>query len=107
MLFEILVEDGVVLLDDRLEQMVTHLDDLGLERRRDRPLDVFLAKRGVVVVVDDLALTDQVDDPGEQFHRAQRQGERLDISASTLPHPLVAIYTSLSLPGKLFMQCLY
>src|SRR5712691_1340746 len=56
-LLEVLVEDGVVVLDDRLEHLVAQLGDPRLERDRDRPLDVLLPQR--LVVVHDLHLTDR------------------------------------------------
>ena len=80
---QILVEDRVVLLHDRLEQLVAHLGDRLLERLGHRSLEVFLAER--VVVVHDLDLADDVDQPGEQLARAQGELDRHGLGAEALP----------------------
>jgi len=88
-LLEVLVEDGVVVLDDRLEHLVTQLGDPRLERDRDRPLDVLLPQG--LVVVHDLHLPDQVDDPGEQLARAERELDRDGLRSEPLADHLEAL----------------
>src|SRR6266581_4956102 len=83
-----LLESIVVLFDDRLEQVVAHLFDFVLQRRRHRSFDVLFAER--VVVVHDLHLADQVDDAGEELARAERQVDRDDVGAEPLAHHLDA-----------------
>src|SRR6266513_856085 len=87
-LLEILVQDGVVLLDDRLEQVVARLLHLVLQGGRHGSFDILFAER--VVVVHDLHLPDQVDDAGEELARAERQVDRHDVGAEPLPHHLDA-----------------
>ena len=55
---------------------------------RHRALDELLAQR--FVVVDDFDLPDQVDDPGEQLPRAERQLDRDRLGAEALAHHLHA-----------------
>jgi len=87
-LLQVFVEDGVVVLDDRLEQLVSHGGDPVLERRRHRPLDVLLPQR--LVVVHDLDLADDVDQAREQLARAERQVDRHRLRAEPLAHHLHA-----------------
>src|SRR5881398_2491060 len=87
-LFQILVEDRVVLLDDRFEQVMAHLGDPVLEGRGNRPLDVLLAER--LVVVHDLDLPHEVDDARKQLARAEREMDRDHVGAEPLAHHLDA-----------------
>ena len=87
-LLEVLVEHRVVVLDHRLEQVVAHLGDGVLQGGRDRTLDVLLPER--LVVVHDLDLSDEVDDAGEEFPRAERDLDRHRVRAQTVAHHLEA-----------------
>src|SRR2546430_2135185 len=88
-LLEVLVEDGVVVLDDRLEHLVTQLGDPRPQRGRDRSLDVLLPER--LVVVHDLHLTHQVHDPGEQLARAEGELDRDRLRPEPLTDHLEAL----------------
>src|SRR6266487_413749 len=63
--FEILVQDGVVRFDAGLDHFVSQLCDLLFHRRGDRAFDVRLPHR--LVVVDDLDFAHQIDEPRKQL----------------------------------------
>src|SRR5213596_2551129 len=87
-LLEVLVEHRVVMFDDRLEHVVSHVGDGVLQGGGDRALDVLLPER--LVVVDDLDLADQVDDAGEELARAEGDLDRHGIRPEPLAHYLEA-----------------
>src|SRR5712691_1034427 len=86
--FEILVQDGVVGLDAGLDHVVSQLCDLIFQRRGDRAFDVLLPHR--LVVVHDLDFAHEVDEAREQLAGAERYLDRHRLRAEPVADHLEA-----------------
>src|SRR5712692_8605409 len=86
--FEILVQDGVVGLDAGFDHFVSHLCNLIFQRRRDRAFDVLLSHG--LVVVHDLDFAHQIDESRKQLAGAERHLDRHRLRAEPVADHLEA-----------------